>query len=75
MTVQEFLKEENGVFDDAKLICDDWKGYKVYSPFVKDSSCPVVGLPHSILEKNNSFRWTDDKECFEVLDFVYPDDE
>ncbi|WP_147613291.1 hypothetical protein [Treponema pectinovorum] len=72
MTAVEFLKSEFSPFDDVKLVCIDWLGYKVYEPIMKDGSCPCVGLPYFILEKEDKLRWTDDKECFEVLNFVYP---
>ena len=74
MTALEFLKSTDETFDDVKLVGDDWTGYKVHQPFMKDGSCPCVGLPYFILEKNGEFRWTDEKECFEVLDYVYPKD-
>ena len=72
MNALDFLKTTDSVFDDVKLVSENWGGYKVYQPFMKDGSAPCIGLPHFILEKNKSFRWTNEKECFEVLDFVYP---
>lgn len=74
MTAKEFLLSSDMGFDEVKLICDNWKGYKVYDTYMSDGSCPVVGLPLMILEKDGKFRWTDSKECFEVLEFVYPRD-
>lgn len=75
MSALDFLKATDSAFDDVKTVCEDWNGYKVYQPFMSDGSTPCVGLPHFILEKSGSFRWTDEKECFEVLGFVYQQDE
>lgn len=74
MNALDFLKATDSAFDDVKIVAENWNGYKVHQPLMKDGSTPCVGLPHFILEKDNSFRWTDEKECFEVLEFVYPQD-
>lgn len=73
MTPSELAKKD--IFDDAKDTGKIWKGYKVYEPIFFDNEPRCIGLPHFILEKNGIVRFTTDKECFKVLDLVYPDAE
>ena len=52
---------------------EDWQGYKVYEPVYKKSVC--IGFPLVVLVKDNDVRLSTNEECFQYLEFAYPNDE
>lgn len=63
--IVEFAK--NNGYDDVNYL-GKWNSYEVYEPTFDNDKTNYVGYPLSILVKDNTIRFTTEKECFEILD-------
>lgn len=53
-------------YDNAKFI-GLWNGFEVYQPIYSNSEIHYIGYPHRILLKENTIRWTSNREAIEIL--------
>ena len=66
MLNQNFIKLNNADFDSYEAR-PDWKGYKVYSIWLKAQEGACIGYPQYALEKNSIIRLSTLKETIAIM--------
>lgn len=66
MTIQDFIKLNNADFDSYEAR-PDWKGYKVYSVWLKAQEGACIGYPQYALEKNSIIRLSTLEETIAIM--------
>lgn len=60
-------KEGYYEYDNVEYV-GDWKGWKVYEPFIiNDDRVKIIGLPIFVLEKNGKIRLNKHEESLVIL--------
>ena len=75
MTIQDFIDANKTDFDTYEA-CPDWKGYKVYSVWLKAQEGACIGYPQYALEKNSIIRLSTLEETIAIMknNRTYTDD-
>ena len=66
MTIQDFIEENKTDFDTYEAR-PDWKGYQVYSVWLKAQEGACIGYPQYALEKNSIIRLSTLEETIAVM--------
>ena len=66
MTIQDFIKENKTDFDTYEAR-PDWKGYRIYSVWLKAQEGACVGYPQYALEKDNKIRLSTLEETIDIM--------
>lgn len=73
MTIQDFIEENKTDFDTYEAR-PDWKGYKVYSVWLKAQEGACIGYPQYALEKNSIIRLSTLEETIAIMKTDIPPD-